>query len=212
MKHVSDRTRRKMRQPEAGSGSPETRHLFHPNKPLKCRVYPHRQAKPPPRAETRTKTQRRVEALLSGEEYDKERRLVALEATSSSLAAGSQRSSSWSSSGRGSPSRIRAFQTRIAAVPLSCQPCSSGPRTSEPSWTSTPNSSRISRRSAASQPSPGSTLPPGNSHRPAKDSGAVLRATRSSEGFERESRIAAPTICFRGCSTEPSLPTVRRLP
>jgi hypothetical protein len=133
-------------------------------------------------------------------------------AFSSACRKGTHRSSSWSSRGRGSPSRICALQTLIAAVPLSCQPCSSGPRTSVPSSTSTPNSSRISRRSAASQPSPGSTLPPGNSHRPAKDSGAVLRAAKSSEGFERESRIAAPTICFRGCSTVPSLPTVRRLP
>ncbi len=60
--------------------------------------------------------------------------------------------------------------------------------------TATPSSSAISRTSACSGDSSASTLPPGNSHRPASADGWVRRAASTLPSRT----IAAPTTC---CTT-----------
>ena len=106
------------------------------------------------------------------------------QSTSPSSSAASQRTASCST-GSGSPATRAATATRSTyRSPIGVSSASQAVTAM-----SQPSSSRTSRTSAASGASPGSTLPPGSSHRPATSRGAVRRHART-----RPSRtIAAPT-------------------
>src|SRR4051794_14670309 len=97
----------------------------------------------------------------------------------------SHRSWSWSSPGRGLPTAMLQTATwRRYDVPIGCAPSSHRSMT-----TRQPSSSATSRSSAAVAVSPGSTLPPGNSQRPAVSGGVVRRAASRNPDWT----IAAPT-------------------
>src|SRR5216683_1373407 len=78
---------------------------------------------------------------------------------------------------------------------------------SSPTWTRTPSSSRSSRASAARSPSPASTLPPGNSHRPARHQ--HLAAALDERGHDEDP-------AFQGSSprekSTPALETMKAAP
>lgn len=125
-------------------------------------------------------------------------RSAGIQANSRSCGSSSASHSSWSWSSNGSavPSLTSTSHTLMAALAFRGQPPSVGLSSSAPTRTLTPNSSVSSRCKACCGLSPGSILPPGNSHMPANSGGAVRRATKSCRGARSESITAAPTICF----------------
>ena len=98
-----------------------------------------------------------------------------------------------------------ASHTRMVKPPPNGHPVPLGDSISPARTMLTASSSRISRMRASRGASPGSTLPPGNSHRPASAGGVVRRAARSRVGRVRSSTMAAPTINAPGLPTSPTV-------